>query len=79
MKLKEIHKNIQTLAQSAKRNIDLLINEEVNNINSLELPRILSIITGKSAAHCANKLRLIERDNPNIETEYLLKKFYQIV
>ena len=79
MKLKEIHKNVQTLAQSAKRKIDLLINEDVNNINSLELPHILSIITGKSAGHCANKLRLIERDNPNIETEYLLKKFYQII
>ena len=79
MKLKELHKNVQTLAQSAKRNIDLLINEDVNNINALELPHILSIITGKSAGHCANKLRLIERDNPNIETEYLLKKFYQII
>ena len=79
MKLKELHKNVQVLAQSAKRKIDLLINEEVTEINALELPFILSIITGKSAGHCANKLRLIERDNPNIETEELLKKFYQII
>lgn len=76
MQLKSISK-AQTLANSAKRQIDLLMNKDVKELPRLHLPFFLSVITAKSAGYCANKLRLIERDNPNIDIEQLLTKFYQ--
>lgn len=69
----------KSYAEKAKAQIDTFMRTDISNITPSHLPIILSWLTGKSAGVCASKLSIIKYKEPNITTEELLKKFYQII
>lgn len=57
MKLKDLHQDAESWATNVKTEIDNLLDSDINDLNMLALPRILSIITGLSAARCSYVLK----------------------
>ena len=69
----------KSYAEKAKAQIDTYMRTDIENIEPAHLPIILSWLTGKSAGVCSSKLSIIKYKEPNITTEKLLEKFYQIL
>lgn len=69
----------KSYAEKAKAQIDTFMRTDISNITPAHLPIILSWLTGKSMGVVASKLSIIKYKEPNITTEKLLEKFYQIL